>query len=89
MACPEVCSSCDDQLASLQGTQHGASSSRERRWGAAYSQQISILFMRAMKTRRFDSLSTQDIIQFILVGLLSGERPCMEFTLNKRSCRKG
>ena len=44
------------------------------RWGASYWTQISILFLRAVKTRRFDSLSTQDIVQFVIVGLLSGAR---------------
>lgn len=45
------------------------------RWGASYWTQISILFLRAVKTRRFDSLSTQDIVQFVIVGLLSGAPP--------------
>ena len=69
--------SCGTVLAMLQGRQHGTGSSREQRWGATYPAQISILFQRAMKTRRFDSLSTQDITQFILVGLLSGTEPCI------------
>jgi hypothetical protein len=54
----------------LQGA--GSSGRPERRWGASYWTQIRILFLRAVKTRRFDSLSTQDVVQFILVGLLSG-----------------
>ena len=53
-----------------EGKQVGAAS----RWGASYWTQISILFLRAVKTRRFDSLSTQDIVQFVIVGLLSGAR---------------
>ena len=54
-----------------EGKQVGAGS----RWGASYWAQISILFLRAVKTRRFDSLSTQDIVQFVIVGLLSGAPP--------------
>ncbi|BDA45889.1 ABC transporter G family member 14 [Coccomyxa sp. Obi] len=43
-----------------------------RRWGASYWTQIHILFIRAVKTRRFDSLSSQDFAQFVIVGILSG-----------------
>lgn len=42
------------------------------RWGASYWTQISVLFARAVKTRRFETLSVQDFLQFIVVGLLSG-----------------
>ncbi|EIE22543.1 hypothetical protein COCSUDRAFT_16269, partial [Coccomyxa subellipsoidea C-169] len=43
-----------------------------RRWGASYWTQIHILFARAVKTRRFESLSSQDFAQFVIVGVLSG-----------------
>ncbi|CAL8462005.1 g1536 [Coccomyxa elongata] len=46
--------------------------SKDQRWGAPYHQQFSILFIRAVRTRRFQSLSKQDIIQYIVVGLLTG-----------------
>lgn len=42
------------------------------RWGASYGTQLSILFARAVKTRRFEAMSGQDFAQFIVVGLLSG-----------------
>ena len=45
----------------------------ESRWGASYSLQLRILFIRAIKTRRFDSMSSQDFFQFIVVGVLTGE----------------
>ncbi|CAL5220454.1 g2473 [Coccomyxa viridis] len=44
----------------------------ESRWGASYSLQLRILFIRAIKTRRFDSMSSQDLFQFIVVGVLTG-----------------
>lgn len=46
-----------------------------RRWGASYTTQLHILFIRAVKTRRFESLSSQDFAQFVIVGILSGEVP--------------
>ena len=57
------------------------------RWGASYASQISILFLRAIKTRRFDSLSTQDIIQFIVVGVLSGAHYCPSWHARLILCR--
>ena len=42
------------------------------RWGASYPSQLSILFLRALKTRRFESLSLPDILQFAIVGFLCG-----------------
>jgi hypothetical protein len=41
---------------------------KDDRWGASYWMQFSILFVRAIRTRRFQSLSTQDFVQFIAVG---------------------
>jgi hypothetical protein len=43
-----------------------------RRWGATYLQQLRILFVRSLKTRRFESLSVQDMLQLVTVALLSG-----------------
>ena len=42
------------------------------RWGASYATQLSILFARAVKTRRFEAMSGQDFAQFIVVGALAG-----------------
>ena len=42
------------------------------RWGATYLQQLRILFVRSLKTRRFESLSVQDMLQLVTVALLSG-----------------
>eukprot|EP00884_Botryococcus_braunii_P008026 jgi/Botrbrau1/17224/Bobra.0621s0002.1 len=42
------------------------------RWGASYWTQLVILFTRTVRNRRFDSLSTQDILQPLVLGLLSG-----------------
>ena len=56
--------------ASLSGT--GGKERKSDRWGASYWTQISVLFARAVKTRRFETLSLQDFLQFIIVGLLSG-----------------
>ena len=57
------------------GVAGGAGAGKERRsdrWGASYWTQISVLFSRAVKTRRFEALSLQDFLQFIIVGVLSG-----------------
>ena len=57
------------------GAAGGAGAGKERRsdrWGASYWTQISVLFSRAVKTRRFEALSLQDFLQFIIVGVLSG-----------------
>jgi hypothetical protein len=45
----------------------------ESRWGAPYSLQLVVLFVRSLKTRRFESLSTQDFATFLIVGVLCGE----------------
>ena len=45
----------------------------ESRWGASYPAQIGILLSRTIKTRRFEALGKQDVIQFLIVGILSGE----------------
>lgn len=42
------------------------------RWGVGFFSQVSILFRRSMKTRRFESLSTQDFLQFLAIGILAG-----------------
>jgi hypothetical protein len=50
------------------------------RWGATYLQQLRILFVRSLKTRRFESLSVQDMLQLVIVALLSGQHAsgCMQ-----------
>ena len=45
---------------------------QEARWGASYPTQLRILFIRMLKTRRFEALGTQDVVQFLVVGILSG-----------------
>ena len=42
------------------------------RWGAAYPDQIRLLLSRTLKTRRFEALAKEDIIQFVIVGVLAG-----------------
>ena len=75
--------------------QHAAEAQRQEgagpRWGAPYWTQVSILFLRAVKTRRFESLSTQDIVQFVIVGALSGVRPppCLVVLPGYQCCRVG
>ncbi|KAL4457859.1 hypothetical protein ABPG75_012724 [Micractinium tetrahymenae] len=44
----------------------------ERRWGAPYSTQVALLFQRSLKTRRFESMSSQDIVQFVVIAILAG-----------------
>ncbi|KAL4424963.1 hypothetical protein ABPG77_002848 [Micractinium sp. CCAP 211/92] len=44
----------------------------ERRWGAPYGTQVALLFERSLKTRRFESMSTQDIVQFLVIAILAG-----------------
>jgi energy-coupling factor transporter ATP-binding protein EcfA2 len=42
------------------------------RWGASYGTQLRILFVRAVRVRRFESLAAQDVAQFSIVGLVAG-----------------
>ncbi|KAI7845331.1 hypothetical protein COHA_001172 [Chlorella ohadii] len=42
------------------------------RWGASYWTQFSTLFIRAVRVRRFETLSRQDFFQFVTVGLVCG-----------------
>lgn len=42
------------------------------RWGASYAMQFGILFTRSVKTRRFESMSSQDLVQFLTVGVITG-----------------
>jgi ABC-type multidrug transport system ATPase subunit len=44
----------------------------KERYGASYIAQYQILLRRALKVRRFEALSLQDIVQFILVSVLAG-----------------
>ena len=41
---------------------------KESRWGARYSYQFVILLSRSIRTRRFQTLSTQSIAQFTIIG---------------------
>lgn len=44
----------------------------DSKWGAPYLQQVSILCIRSLKTRRFSSLSIQKFAQVLLVAVLAG-----------------
>lgn len=56
----------------LQASLSGLPGARAPRWGASYSAQVRILFTRAVKTRRFENLSGQDVAQFVIMGALAG-----------------
>ena len=56
----------------LQAFLSGLPGSKAPRWGASYGAQVRILFTRAVKTRRFEALSGQDVAQFVIVGTLAG-----------------
>eukprot|EP00887_Chlorella_sp_A99_P001388 scaffold8.g1388.t1 len=44
----------------------------EPRWGAPYPGQISILFRRSLRTRRFETLSNQDLLMFAGIAVIAG-----------------
>ena len=50
----------------------GGKDNKSNRWAASYWTQISVLFTRAVKTRRFEALSLRDLLEFFIVGLFSG-----------------
>jgi len=45
---------------------------KESRWGAPYPTQFKILLDRAIRVRRFEAFSVQDISQFMIIGVLAG-----------------
>lgn len=47
----------------------------KHRWAAPWASQYRTLLHRAVKTRRFEALSTRDFIQFVVVGVLAGGPP--------------
>ena len=47
----------------------------KHRWAAPWTSQYKTLLHRAVKTRRFEALSTRDFIQFVVVGVLAGGPP--------------
>ena len=49
----------------------------KHRWAAPWASQYKTLLHRAVKTRRFEALSTRDFIQFVVVGVLAGGPPPM------------
>ena len=61
-----------DGVAKAQPAPTPAPFAKADRWGASYGAQMSILFARAVKTRRFEAMSGQDFAQFIVVGALAG-----------------
>jgi len=42
------------------------------RWGASYLSQVRILFQRSLKTRRFESMGTQDVFQLLVIAIFCG-----------------
>lgn len=48
------------------------SQGKGRRVGAKYWDQLTVLFMRSIKVRRFESLSSQKFLQLVLVALVTG-----------------
>mmetsp|Transcript_39200 Transcript_39200/g.92898 ORF Transcript_39200/g.92898 Transcript_39200/m.92898 type:complete len:734 (+) Transcript_39200:104-2305(+) len=44
----------------------------EREWGAPWATQFSVLLLRAMKVRRFETLSSQKVLQIVLVAVIAG-----------------
>lgn len=54
-------------VTSIAASRPGAS-----RWGASFTTQVSTLFIRAIKVRRFETLTIQDTLLFIIVGGISG-----------------
>ncbi|KAI3436788.1 hypothetical protein D9Q98_006199 [Chlorella vulgaris] len=44
----------------------------EHRWGAPYLTQVSLLFRRSLRTRRFETMKGQDVMQFSAIALLAG-----------------
>ncbi|KAK9829866.1 hypothetical protein WJX72_008345 [[Myrmecia] bisecta] len=74
---PSASSSHDIELAVGEGLAAppvglGPDGRKVNRWGASYTQQLKFLFVRAVKTRRFETMSVQDIVQLLIVGLLCG-----------------
>lgn len=41
---------------------------KESRWGASYPTQFKVLLDRSIRVRRFQAFSTQDFLQFAIVG---------------------
>ena len=56
-------------LTAMETITHGKQAGR---WGATWPAQVFILFIRSLKTRRYESLAIQDIFQFLTVGVLCG-----------------
>jgi len=44
----------------------------EHRWGAPFWAQVGYLFQRSLRTRRFETLSSQDLFQFLAIAILAG-----------------
>jgi hypothetical protein len=44
----------------------------DNRWGASYLSQVRILFQRSLKTRRFESMGTQDVVQLLVIAIFCG-----------------
>jgi hypothetical protein len=53
----------------------------ESRWGASYPTQFKVLLDRAVRVRRFQAFSTQDLLQFLVIG-----EACVEDHLTAETC---
>ena len=55
------------------------------RWGAPYHVQFMVLLSRAIRVRRFQALSKQDIAQFLIVGV-HPSAPSYSLETHSRPC---
>ena len=60
----------ETMLSSAALTAGAAGNKGEERWGASFGAQIWYLLQRSLKTRRFESLSSQDLCQFAALAFL-------------------
>ena len=61
-----------DDIEQRKDNENGIDVSYEDRWGATFFEQCHILFSRAMKTRRLDSLAIQTYITMLALALILG-----------------
>ena len=61
-----------DYIEQQEENENGLDVTYEDRWGATFFEQCQILFNRAMKTRRFDSLAIQSYITMLTLALILG-----------------
>jgi len=61
-----------DAIEQRKDNENGLDVTYEDRWGATFFEQCHILFSRAMKTRRFDSLAIQTYITLLSLAVILG-----------------